>query len=229
MMGIYIGFAVVIALILIGFGISNWLVNHGKQQAAAFDLSTPSPAPGPSTKPIQLQDLKAIGKPIGFPVPDLKKGIIADSSLGGRGQDVDGIPCQSMEVGVVHVHSHLALFYKGQPVQVPAYVGITPTATGGCLYWLHTHGPDGIIHVEAGDVSAPQGGPYTLGMFFDIWGEPLTRSQVGMFQGPVTAYVNGAVYDGDLRAIPLHSHQIITLEVGTPVVPPPNYKLPIND
>jgi hypothetical protein len=33
-------------------------------------------------------------------------------------------------------------------------------------------------------------------------------------------------YDGDLRAIPLAAHQQIVLEVGTPVVPPPNYVLP---
>jgi len=229
MVPIYIGLAVIIALILVGFGISNWFTNRARQQAAAFDMSTPSPAPGATSKPIQLQDLKPVGLPIGFPKPDLQKGIVPDTATGGHGQDVDGIPCQSMEVGVVHVHSHLAIFENGKQVQVPAYIGITPTGTGGCLYWLHTHGPDGIIHIEAGDVSAPNGGPYTLGMFFDIWGQPLTRTQVGPFKGDVTAFVNGETYNGDLRAIPLRSHQIITLEVGTPVVPPPNYKLPPND
>jgi hypothetical protein len=229
MMQIYVGFAVIVALVLIGFGASNWFANRARAQATAFDLSTPSPRPAPSAKPIQVQDLKPIGQATGFPVPDLRKGIVSDTTTGGHGQDVDGIPCQSMEVGVVHVHSHLSIFDHGKQVQVPAFIGITPTATGGCLYWLHTHGPDGIIHVEAGDVSAPNGGPYTLGMFFDIWGQPLTSTQVGPFKGAVTAYVNGQRYDGDLKAIALRAHQVITLEVGTPVVPPPNYKLPPND
>jgi hypothetical protein len=66
-------------------------------------------------------------------------------------------------------------------------------------------------------------------MFFDIWGEPLSSNQVGPFKGPVTAYVNSQPYTGDLRAIPLRSHQRITLEVGQPVVPPPTYLLPPGD
>jgi hypothetical protein len=229
MVPIYVGLAVIVALIFIGFGIANLISNRAHQQAIAFDLSTPSPGPAPTPKPIQLIDLKPIGQPTGFPVPNLQKGIVSDSPSGGHGQDVDGIPCQSMEVGVMHVHSHLALFDNGKAVQVPAFIGITPSPTGGCLYWLHTHGPDGIIHVEAGDVSAPSGGPFTLGMFFDIWGQPLTRTQIGPFKGPVTAFLNGNKYDGDLKAIPLRAHQVITLEVGSPVVPPPNYKLPVND
>ena len=63
-------------------------------------------------------------------------------------------------------------------------------------------------------------------MLFDIWGQPLDRTIVAGINGPVTAYVNGAQYDGDLRAIPLTAHQQITLEVGTPIVPPPNYVFP---
>jgi len=229
MVPIYIGFAVLIVLVFVGFAISNQIAKHSRDQAAAFDLSTPTPGPTPTLRPIQLKDLQAIGKPTGFPVPSLQKGALSDTKMGGAGQAVDGIPCQSMEVGVLHIHSHLALFYNGKPVQVPAFVGFAPTPTGGCLYWLHTHGPDGIIHVEAGDVSAPNGGPFTLGNFFDIWGQPLSRNQVGPFKGPVTAFVNGQPYSGDLSTIPLRAHQIITLEVGNPVVPPPNYRLPVSD
>jgi hypothetical protein len=229
MVPIYIGFALLIVLVFAGFGISNWLANQARQRAIAFDLSTPTPGPNPTTKPIVVKDLQPIGKATAFPIADLQKGIFSDTSLGGHGQTVDGIPCQSMEVGVLHVHSHLSLFYNGTAVQVPKFIGMSPNATGGCLYWLHTHGPDGIIHVEAGDVSAPNGGPFTLGMFFDIWGQPLNRSQVGPFKGPVAAFVNGTPYNGDLQAIPLRAHQRITLEVGTPVVPPPNYQLPPAD
>lgn len=229
MIPIYVGFAVVLALVFIGFGISRWLGQRSSDQARAFDLATPTPGPGASSKPIQLKDLQPIGKPIGFPVPNIRKGILPDTETGGHGQDVDGIPCQSMEAGILHVHSHLAVFYHGEEVQIPAFIGMTASAAGGCLYWLHTHGPDGIIHIEAGAASNPNGGPFTLGNFFDIWGQPLNSNQVGPFKGPVTAYVNGATYTGDPAAIPLRSHQVITLEVGTPVAPPPNYKLPPND
>ncbi len=229
MVPIYIAFAVLIALIFLGFGIANMVTKHSRDQASAFDLSTPTPGPAPTSKPIQVKDLQPIGKPTGFPVANLQKGILPDTKTGGHGDAVDGIPCQSMEVGILHIHSHLALFNDGVPVQIPAFIGMSPSLGGGCLYWLHTHGPDGIIHVEAGDVSAPSGGPFTLGMFFDIWGQPLKRDQIGPFKGDVTAYVNGVPYTGDLAAIPLRAHQIITLEVGKPIVAPPNYKLPPND
>jgi hypothetical protein len=230
MIPIYIGFAAFIILVFVGFGISNFLQNRAHQQALAFDNSTPSPAPSSAatSKPVQLRDLQPVGKLMGFPKPDLQKGILADTDKGGRGQPVDGIPCQA-EMVQVHVHSHLALFVNGQQAQVPGFIGITPTPTGGCLYWLHTHGPDGIVHVEAVTAESPNGGPYTLGNFFDIWGQPLSSDQVGPFKGKVTAFVNGAPYNGDLSAIPLRSHQQIVLEVGSPVVPPPAYRFPPND
>ncbi|MFY9720772.1 MAG: hypothetical protein WAK16_14120, partial [Candidatus Cybelea sp.] len=102
-------------------------------------------------------------------------------------------------------------------------------ATGGCLYWIHTHDGSGVIHLEAPDLAPPQGGPYTLGMLFDIWGQPLQPDDVAGLKGTVTTYVNGEKYAGDLRTIPLLSHQQIVLEIGTPVVPPPNYVLPAGD
>lgn len=231
MMPIYIGLALVIVLIFIGLGVSNMFANNSRKQAQAYDLSTPTPGPAPTRKPIQLKDLQPIGKPIGFTQPDIKKGILPDTKSGGLGQPVDGIPCQATEAVQLHIHAHLSIFANGQQVRIPEFIGIQPTSTypGECLYWLHTHGPDGIIHVEAGALSAPEGGPFTLGNFFDIWGQPLSRTQVGPFRGNVTAFVNQQPYDGDLNKIPLHAHQRITLEVGQPVVPPPNYLLPPND
>ena len=111
---------------------------------------------------------------------------------------------------------------------MPQYIGFAPSLAGGCLYWIHTHDASGIIHLEAPEINPPQGGPYTLGMLFDVWGQPLTREVVAGMVGPVTAYVNGTKYDGDLSAIPLGAHQQIVLEIGKPV-PPPNYAFPPND
>jgi hypothetical protein len=83
-----------------------------------------------------------------------------------------------------------------------------------------------VIHIEAPDLSPPQGVPFTLGMLFDIWGQPLQPDDVAGLKGDVTAYVNGQKYDGDLTAIPLRAHQQIVLEIGAPLVPPPNYTFP---
>ncbi|HEV3154646.1 MAG TPA: hypothetical protein VGZ02_12645 [Candidatus Baltobacteraceae bacterium] len=230
---IYIGFAIVIVLVLAGFGISNFISNQTRAKALAFDYSTPTPGPQPTTKPIALVNGQPVGKPIfGLPTPNPQKGILPDTASGGHGQLVDGIPCATTEAVQLHVHSHLAIMVDGSPLQIPPYIGfaLQPLSpNGSCLYWLHTHDASGIIHIEAGDVNAPNGGPYTVGMFFDIWGQPLSRDQVGPFKGKVTAFVNGQPYDGDLRAIPLRAHQGIVLEVGEPVVPPPTYIIPAGE
>ncbi len=85
---------------------------------------------------------------------------------------------------------------------------------GGCFYWLHTHVADGIVHIES-----PTQQLYTLGQFFDIWGQPLASGQVGPATGPLTIFVNGQPYTGDPRGIELKQHGEIQLDVGT-VVPP---------
>jgi hypothetical protein len=215
MVPIYIGIGVAPALLIAVFLGFNWWQKRSVEQATA----TPTPGPNASAKPIQLANGAIIGK-------KFFKGKYPDTAQGGRGQVVDGIGCGTQEYATLHVNTHLALFYNGKQLQVPEYIGFAPSLVGGCLYWIHTHDGSGIIHIEAPDISPPQGGPYTLGMLFDIWGQPLLRNNIAGLFGAVTAYVNGTRYDGDLRAIPLGAHQEITLEVGTPVVPPPNYAFP---
>src|ERR1700738_1691323 len=87
------------------------------------------------------------------------------------GQAVDGIRCDQMEGSLMHIHQHLAIRDHGKPVRVPEDVG-RPIAAQ-CLYWIHTHTPDGIVHIEA-----PAFRTFTLGNFFDVWGEPLTKTDV---------------------------------------------------
>ena len=113
------------------------------------------------------------------------------------GRPSTGVGCDASEQVVYHIHAHLSVFVNGAARQVPAAIGIpgaqaqnTPTgpfiASGSCFYWLHTHAADGIIHIES-----PVQRTYTLGDFFDIWGQPLSTSQVGPAHGPVTALFNG--------------------------------------
>ena len=137
---------------------------------------------------------------------------------------VDGIHCQTSEQLIFHIHAHLTMFINGTPRQLPAGIGIPgsrtvqspqgPVAQGGsCLYWLHTHAPDGIIHVES-----PIRRTYTLGNLFDEWGQPLGPSTLGPVTGHVVAIYNGQLYHGNPRDIPLISHAQIQLEVGKPLV-----------
>lgn len=151
---------------------------------------------------------------------------LAGTSAATTGQTIDGVACDPHEQLTYHIHSHLAIFVNGQPRQVPGGIGIpnaVPQAakggsfiySGKCLYFVHTHTPDGVIHVESPVVKT-----YTLGEFFDEWQQPLSTSQVGPAKGNVTAIVNGVVYRGDPRDIPLGSHEDIQLEVGAPLVAP---------
>jgi hypothetical protein len=212
---VYIGIGIIlIAVVLIFLGF-NWWQKRQVEQAYA----TPTPGSTATSKPIQVSNGESLGQKwvkAKYPV----------TPQGGHGQPVDGISCGAMEYSTLHIHSHLAIFYNGKQMQVPEFIGLAPNLAGGCLYWIHTHDASGIIHVEAPDISPPQGGPYTLGMLFDIWGQPLTDNSVASFSGPVTAFVNGMKYAGDPRTIPLSAHQQIVLEVGNRVVPPPNYTLP---
>ncbi len=192
----------------------------GRQGAASTGplaaLSTlgplrPAPSPGP------------VG-PEGVPVPGAAA--LAGPAATTTGQRIDGIGCQTSEQTLFHIHAHLTVFVNGAPRQVPAAIGIpgaqaqqTPQgpfiASGTCFYWLHTHAADGIIHIES-----PVQRDYTLGEFFDEWGQPLGTGQVGPARGPVTSIYNGRVYQGDPRNIPLTAHAQIQLQVGRPLVAP---------
>jgi hypothetical protein len=86
---------------------------------------------------------------------------------------------------------------------------------------LHTHAADGIVHIES-----PVNRTFTLGEFFDVWGQPLGRRRVGRAYGAVTAFSNGHVVTGDPRKIPLRAHSQIELEVGRPLVLPATITFP---
>jgi hypothetical protein len=62
-----------------------------------------------------------------------------------------------------------------------------------------------------------------LGQLFDIWGQPLTTSNVAGFAGPTLFYVGTTLFSGDPRTIVLSNNEQITLEVGGPYVFPPFY------
>jgi hypothetical protein len=162
--------------------------------------------------------------PESVPIPSAP--VLAGTSAATTGQTIDGIGCQTTEQTVFHIHTHLTIFVNGEQRQVPAAIGIPGAVaqqtgagpfvdSGTCFYWLHTHAADGIIHIES-----PVERTYTLGEFFDEWGQPLSPDQVGPATGKVTAIVNGKVFKGNPRDVPLGSHEDLQLDVGTPLIAP---------
>ncbi|HEX3565889.1 MAG TPA: hypothetical protein VHU17_11000, partial [Acidimicrobiales bacterium] len=68
-------------------------------------------------------------------------------------------------------------------------------------------------------IESPSPSLYTLGQFFDVWGQPLGPTQVGPVTGTLTTFVNGREYTGNPRDISLQSHDEVQIDVG-PVVAP---------
>ena len=192
-------------------------------------------APSPAVPARELAPLASIGRlnapsapdttgPEGVPIPNARQ--LAGTTAQSPGRTVDGIQCQGAEQVLFHIHAHLTVFVDGSARRIPFGVGIPgaqvfPTtfgpyvAAGACFYWLHTHAADGIIHIES-----PIQRTYTLGNFFDVWGQRLGPNAVGPVTGRVTALYNGAVFRGDPRSIPLTRHAQIQLEIGRPLVAP---------
>jgi len=136
------------------------------------------------------------------------------------GQPISGIACDAMEGNRVHIHQHLSILDHGRAVAIPADVG--RPAGRGCLYWVHTHTPDGIIHIEA-----PENRAFTLGDFFRIWGQPLTRTTAASAHAArgaaLRVWVDGKPFAGDPSAIVLRAHTDVTIEAGPPFPTPARF------
>ncbi|HEY1522431.1 MAG TPA: hypothetical protein VGF70_05400 [Solirubrobacteraceae bacterium] len=150
---------------------------------------------------------------------------LAPASTTSTSRKVDGVQCAPIEQLAYHIHAHLQVYYNGSPRQLPGAIGMLgPVAQQSkfgpfygatqCYYWLHTHTADGVIHIES-----PTATFYTLGDFFDEWGQPLSANHVATAQGPVTAFVNGKRWTKSPRQIQLKPHTVIQLDVGKPVAP----------
>jgi hypothetical protein len=125
-----------------------------------------------------------------------------------------------------HVHAHLAILKDGNFLAIPGQIGILAT-TKGCLYLTHTHDSTGVVHVEADSYRL-----LTLGQFFQIWGEPLTATNVAGFSGqPIRLYVNDGtslqeVASSDWANIELTAHRSITIVIGAVPATIPSYIWP---
>jgi hypothetical protein len=197
-------------------GLQQVSVSVAAVQAQFTATAEPADPPLAETL-IRLEDGGVVGTPH-FP--------LGNTAEGGQGQPIGGTDC--IRTIAYHIHAHISLFVEGQPIAVAAGVGIVNpmvrdgyVSGGSCFYWLHTHDQSGIVHVEP-----PTQDSLTLGQFFDVWGQTLTSDNVAGFQGPVTVYVNGERYRGDVRAIPFSRRKEIVLYVGHRLAPLPRYTWP---
>ncbi|WP_269854491.1 hypothetical protein [Streptomyces sp. RPT161] len=121
------------------------------------------------------------------------------------------LPMLGAEGQVMHIHTHLDILVNGQPVTVPAFIGIDVKQQR--ISPLHTHTPDGVIHIES-----PVKADFTLGQFMTEWNVALGADQLGGLKAgggkQLRAYVNGKQIKGDPAAIVLRAHDEIALVYG---------------
>jgi hypothetical protein len=145
-----------------------------------------------------------------------------------------GLTPERSESMAYHVHAALLMFQDGQPIAVPAGIGIDisnpgvqaypdPEGVGyggisgcdvPCISPLHTHAWFGVLHTES---ATPV--PNLLGQFFVEWGVRLDASCVGDFcapETPVAFFVDGVPFTGDPATIELADRRVIAIVIGTP-------------
>lgn len=76
-----------------------------------------------------------------------------------------------------HIHPILEIVVNGESVPIPENIGIRET----CMTVLHTHTPDGVIHVES-----PEKRDFTLADFFAVWEKPFTKDEILSYQADAT-------------------------------------------
>lgn len=91
-----------------------------------------------------------------------KDGVPIADPVGGFGENVGAVSCDAGgHDAAYHIHSQLTIkLPDGTTAEVPPNIGISQN----CMYWLHTHDPDGQLHVEAPDETLA-----TLADFLEIW------------------------------------------------------------
>ena len=127
--------------------------------------------------------------------------------------DLINLPALSAEGTALHTHQHLDIFVHGEPITVPAGIGINERA--GFISPIHTHDATGIIHIESPIIQA-----FTLGQLFDIWGVQLTQNSLGGYVADASStlqvYVNGTKFVGNPRDVQLTAREEIEVIFGTP-------------
>lgn len=111
-----------------------------------------------------------------------------------------------------HYHPHLRIIVNGTEVPVPGNIGVDPGT--GAMSAVHTHEPDGTIHIEADRA----GEVFTLGQLFMQWGVRLTSTQIGGVRTKdgrkVTLTSNGEPITGRPTDLRLEPEQKIVVQLS---------------
>lgn len=180
-----------------------------------------------------------------------------DTASGGQtpGQKIGKFTCAPQMYDAAtnyHVHPFLGILYNGSRIAVPDAIGMPGagpenpsgwTGTAKCYFGVHTHDSSGYIHIESNLLTSKQRSDElaTLGDLLNIWGQALTATRFGPFNGTVRVFYantelgdlitgNATPYQGHpahpylqwtstFSSLPLYSHEAIWIEVGSTYVP----------
>ncbi len=115
-----------------------------------------------------------------------------------------------------HFHPHLAVYVDGKQTEIPADIGIDPGQPSMQMAGLHTHDSSGTIHDEGVPGSR-------LGQFFEVWGVPFSKRQLGPYKARGSKAVRMWVDGKPSRAfgnLLLEDGQQIVVAYGTPAQVP---------
>ncbi|HEX9173920.1 MAG TPA: hypothetical protein VF861_14805 [Telluria sp.] len=176
----------------------------------------PAPTPPAPTPPAESITLAASYTDL---TDDGPIGEVAWPDGGGTGAPVAGVSC--MGAIASHNHAHISIYRDGVRLALPQSIGIV----SDCTYELHTHQRSGVVHVEPNVAR-----PLTLGQFFALWGQPLSRSAVAGLAGPVRFYLIDdevlARFDGNPAEIVFTPHKEIIIVTGDAPLVLPRYRWP---
>jgi hypothetical protein len=124
-----------------------------------------------------------------------------------------GLPMLGVEGSALHIHAHLDVMVNGDPIQVPADIGVDDARQK--ISPLHSHDTTGVIHIE----SPNKTDTFTLGEFFAEWQVSLAADHIGGLTTDdthhLTVYVNGTQRSGNPASIVLAAHEEIAIVYGT--------------
>ncbi|WP_325096849.1 hypothetical protein [Mycolicibacterium vinylchloridicum] len=124
-----------------------------------------------------------------------------------------GLPMLTQEGAQEHIHAHLDVLVDGQPVAVPANIGVDQRR--GRISPLHTHDDSGVIHIES-----PVKRQFSIGELFSEWQVSLTADNIGALRAGdgkvLRVFVNGKQQAQDPAAFLFNTHDEIAIVYGVP-------------
>ena len=158
-----------------------------------------------------------------------------DTPIGGHGKMIDRkIPCLPVMGNGYHIHIFLGIVYNGTLMAIPDAIGMVKPGpavngfvnTAQCFYEVHTHDSSGIIHMEVKRTVPISATVFKLRNVLDVWGISRSATNFGNFQGPVHVFIGTvplkqtvvssySAYTGSLDDLPLYSHEVVWIEIGT--------------